>query len=89
VLKRYEIFDQSGAGADMSFVLFTEPGCFPCTDPAYQNWLDVGKPGSWCCKYQAQGDTNGDGWINALDLFMCFRPNYNTNPGPGYDCPYD
>jgi len=61
--------------------------CFPSADPMYANWVTVGKPGSWCCDYQAQGDTNGDGAISALDLFMSFRPAYNTQHGvhPAYD----
>jgi len=61
--------------------------CFPSTDPMYQNWVDVGKPGSWCCDYQALGDTNGDGAISALDLFLSFKPAYNTQHGvhPAYD----
>lgn len=65
--------------------------CFPSADPMYANWVTVGKPGSWCCDYQALGDTNGDGWINAIDLLWCFRPAYNTQHGvdPAYDSDAD
>jgi len=48
VLSWYEIFDQSGASADMSFMLFTEPDCFPSTDPKYPQWVLQGKPRAWC-----------------------------------------
>jgi len=65
-------------------------GCFPSADPMYQNWVDVGKPGSWCCDYHAMGDTNGDGKINVIDLLMCFKPAYDTvHPAAGYDADAD
>jgi hypothetical protein len=52
----------------------------------YQNWVDVGKPGSWCCAYQNQGDCNGDGCINVLDLLQAFKPAYGTcHPAAGYN----
>jgi len=81
-----ELYDQTGMSEDMSFILFTEPICFPATNPAYANWVTVGRPGCWCCKYQTMGDTNGDGVINAIDLLWYFRPSYNKAwPNPAYD----
>jgi hypothetical protein len=54
-----ELYDQMGETEDMSFVLFTEPGCFSCTHPDYDEWLTVLKPTSWCYKYQCYGDADG------------------------------
>lgn len=80
-----ELYDQNNVSEDMSFILFTEPECFPDTDPAYANWVTVGRPGSWCCKYQNQGDCNGDGWVNLFDLWI-FKPSYNKAwPDPAYN----
>lgn len=65
-------------------------GCFPPGDPMYQNWVDVGKPGSWCCAYHGQGDTNGDGCINIVDMVMSFKPAYGKcYPDPAYDADAD
>jgi len=55
-----------------------EAGCFPIDDPHYQDWLDVGGPGCWCCEYHALGDSNGDGCIAILDLLMYFKPAYGS-----------
>jgi hypothetical protein len=54
-----ELHDQVGASADMSFVLFTEPGCFPCCHEDYFEWLRVGKPDCWCYPRQCHGDADG------------------------------
>jgi len=51
-------------------------GCLPLDDPAWANWDEVGRPGSWCCAYQNMGDTNGDGCINIQDLMQTFKPAY-------------
>jgi hypothetical protein len=53
-----ELYDQLGNSEDMSFVLFTEPGCFPCAHPDYDEWLSVGKPD--CCHGDADGLLQGD-----------------------------
>ncbi|MBN2136836.1 MAG: hypothetical protein JW720_03435 [Sedimentisphaerales bacterium] len=55
-----ELYDQTGISEDMSFILFTEPGCFPSNDPNYIEWLRVGKPQCWCFKRQCYGDSDGD-----------------------------
>ncbi|MHC4312163.1 MAG: DUF7901 domain-containing protein, partial [Planctomycetota bacterium] len=51
-----ELHDQTGQSEDMSFILFTEPGCFPATHPDYFEWLAVGKPDCWCCPRQCHGN---------------------------------
>jgi len=74
-----------------------EVACFDCYDNGgplpgtYDNWVTVGKPGSWCCAYQHLGDGNGDGYTNIKDLMMIFKPSYNrdyTDPAykPSADC---
>jgi len=57
--KWQELRDQTGESADMSFILFTEPGCLPCTYSAYGDWLALGKPDCWCAAYQCDGDADG------------------------------
>ena len=54
-----ELFDQTKNSEDMSFILFTEPGCFPCAHSDYFEWLSVGKPLSWCYPKQCYGDADG------------------------------
>jgi hypothetical protein len=54
-----ELHDQTGESEDMSFMLFTEPGCFPATHPDYFEWLSVGKPDCWCYPRQCHGDADG------------------------------
>ncbi len=59
-----EQFDQAGNSEDMSFMLFTEPGCFPSWYTTYDDWLALGKPSCWCSPpngsgYQCDGDTDG------------------------------
>ena len=59
-----ELHDQLGMSEDMSFILFTEPGCFPCTYSTYADWLAFGKPDCWCAPpngsgYQCDGDADG------------------------------
>jgi hypothetical protein len=53
------LHDQTGMSEDMSFILFTEPGCFPCCNPKYLEWLSVGKPDCWCYPRQCHGDADG------------------------------
>jgi hypothetical protein len=36
-----------------------EPECFDSGHPKYAEWLNVGKPTSWCYKYQCYGDADG------------------------------
>jgi len=60
-----ELFDQTGMSEDMSFILFTEPGCFPSWYSTYFDWLTFGKPNCWCARpqgtgYQCDGDVNSD-----------------------------
>jgi len=43
-----ELYDQTGMSEDMSFILFTEPGCFPSWYSTYFDWLAYGKPNCWC-----------------------------------------
>ncbi|MHC4575602.1 MAG: DUF7901 domain-containing protein, partial [Planctomycetota bacterium] len=55
--------DQAQAYVDLSFMLFTEPGCFPCAYSTYWDWLAYGKPGCWCALpegsgYQCVGDAD-------------------------------
>jgi hypothetical protein len=59
------LYDQTGVGEDMSFVLFTEPGCFPSWYSTYGDWLALGKPNCWCgiygnpqWPYQCDGDAD-------------------------------
>ncbi len=33
--------------------------CFPMTDPAYADWVALGKPECWCIKTQCHGDADG------------------------------
>ncbi len=54
-----ELYDQLNLSEDMSFVLFTEPGCFPCCHEDYYEWLSVGKPACWCYPRQCHGDADG------------------------------
>jgi len=66
--------DQARDYVDLSFVLFTEPGCFPCAHPDYFQWLDVGKPDCWCYPRQCHGDADGlpygknNYWVAIPDL---------------------
>jgi hypothetical protein len=49
VMQWEELYDQLGQeSVDMSFILFTEPGCFPSWYTTYQDWLTYGKPDCWC-----------------------------------------
>jgi len=69
-----ELYDQNGVSEDMSFVLFTEPECFPCDHPDYNEWVLVGKPACWCYPRQCHGDADNacQGkncyWVSGNDL---------------------
>jgi hypothetical protein len=69
-----ELFDQTNESQDMSFMLFTEPGCFPCAHPDYFEWLSVGKPDCWCYPRQCHGDADNlpygksNYWVSLPDL---------------------
>ena len=69
-----ELHDQTGQSEDMSFMLFTEPGCFPATHPDYFEWLSVGKPDCWCDPRQCHGDADNGSqgkqnfWVSTNDL---------------------
>jgi len=54
-----ELYDQTGVSEDMSFTLFTEPGCMPTCHPDYWEWLKVGRPDCWCLPTQCYGDADG------------------------------
>jgi hypothetical protein len=54
-----ELRDQTGMSEDMSFILFTNPGCLPCSYTTYNDWLALGKPDCWCWPYQCDGDADG------------------------------
>jgi hypothetical protein len=62
--------DQTGRSEDMSFVLFTEPGCFPSCHNDYFEWLLVGKPACWCYPRQCHGDADGLKQGSALTGYM-------------------
>ncbi|MHC4110473.1 MAG: LamG domain-containing protein, partial [Planctomycetota bacterium] len=51
-----ELYDQTETSEDMSFMLFTNPDCFPAAHPDYFEWLSVGKPDCWCCPRQCHGN---------------------------------
>ena len=74
-----ELYDQTGMSEDMSFVLFTEPGCFPSSYTTYDDWLALGKPNCWCgiygtpqWPYQCDGDAD-----NATEGALKFRVSAN------------
>jgi hypothetical protein len=65
-----EVLDQTGAGADLSFVLFTE--CMSCSADEYTEWLNWDKPRCWCYQRQCRGDIDGlkilMKWVQGADL---------------------
>ncbi len=93
-----EQFDQAGDSEDMSFTLFTEPGCFPTGHTDYLEWLKVGKPDCWCFPRQCHGDADGklEGGgkiplraVGTADLnilisaWNVYEPDSPVDPGPG------
>jgi len=84
-----ELRDPSGASEDMSFALFTEPGCFPSWYTTYADWLRYGKPDCWCGKgtgvtsipeadlgYQCDGDASMS-WENPLRHYRVYIQDLN------------
>jgi hypothetical protein len=74
-----ELRDQEGKSEDMSFILFTEPGCFPSWYTTYQDWLTYGKPNCWCgiygtppWPYQCDGDA--DGAVYGYNKYRVYNP---------------
>ena len=89
-----ELYDQTGRSTDMSFILFTEPGCFPSCHKDYFTWLSMGKPDCWCYLRQCYGDSDnayettktGKFYVHFNDLNLLLA-NWNvkgtTMPVPG------
>jgi len=68
-----------------------ESGCC-CVPPGPEcvQWKLQGKPGAWCCPHQAEGDLNGDGYCNPIDVIYILRPAYPSAYGDAnYDCRAD
>jgi hypothetical protein len=57
-----ELYDQTPESEDMSFILFTEPGCFPSSYTTYFDWLTLGKPNCWCGIYWTQDPDPAKKW---------------------------
>jgi hypothetical protein len=70
-----ELLDQTGAGADMSFILFTDydPISGTCWDPT-----ECGA--QWC------GDVSCDGSVNFLDLGLLKVAFWSAKGDPRYNC---
>ena len=65
--------------------------CMDC-DPQIgaAQWAIQGKPDSWCCPLQIQGDATGDGFVDTVDLFLMRPPAFNVAYGnANYDCRVD
>ncbi len=44
----------------VAMVVSTGPcDCYPCSDPAYADWVSFGKPACWCFPRQCHGDADG------------------------------
>ncbi|HUT30560.1 MAG TPA: GEVED domain-containing protein [Sedimentisphaerales bacterium] len=75
-----EVFDQTGASADMSFILFTDPDCLNRNAPEYADWVLLGRPKCWCFARQCRGDIDGKQtgpfWVAIPDLGL-FKPCFN------------
>jgi hypothetical protein len=89
-----ELYDQASASEDMSFILFTKPGCFPSYDPNYNAWVALGEPNCWCYPRQCHGDADGKKqgnsvtgiyWVgeNDLNIFSKGWKVYEPPKGPG------
>jgi hypothetical protein len=69
-----ELYDQTGASEDMSFMLFTDPDECYAGQPDYSEWVTVGKPTCWCYPRQCYGDADGHSegkgsyWVFTADL---------------------
>jgi len=71
-----ELFDQTGASADMSFILFADydPILGTCWDNVHE------------CGGQPYGDGNCDGGINFVDLGMLKMTFFSCKGEPPYNC---
>lgn len=63
--------------------------CFPSSDPKYGQWVTQGKPESWCCTNQRNGDATGDGQCNVFDLMTLKFCIGGIWPAAKYDCRAD
>jgi hypothetical protein len=69
----YDLYDQTGASQDMSFILFTDPDCLNHAAPEYADWVAFGKPDCWCYPRNCRGDVDGGRqfgifWVYTADL---------------------
>jgi hypothetical protein len=84
-----ELFDQTGASEDMSFILFTEPDCLSRSAPEYNDWVALGRPDCWCYRRQCRGDIDGlrtgPFWVAIPDLVL-FKPCHTIVLPPGCIC---
>jgi hypothetical protein len=76
----HELYDQTRASEDLSFILFTEPGCFPLWYSTYSDWLAYNKPLCWC--NSAQGGTgdyqcDGDADLTTEGVLTKYRVSAN------------
>jgi len=87
-----ELFDQTRQSEDMSFILFTEPGCFPSSYSTYLDWLAAGKPNCWCgiygtpqwpyqCDGDAANDVHGRGYIVYTTDLLIFQRSWKSKIG--------
>jgi len=76
-----ELYDQAGNDQDMSFMLFTDPDCFPSWFTTYADWVRYGKPDCWCAPPEGNGlqcDGDADGkWENPLRHYRVYIQDLN------------
>jgi hypothetical protein len=70
-----ELYDQTGASEDMSFILYTDP------DPKLCTCWDPGE-----CDGQTLGDASCDGAVNFVDLGMVKAAFFTCKGHPDYNC---
>jgi hypothetical protein len=68
-----ELYDQTGASEDMSFMLFTDPNAYTCWDPLE-------------CKGQPLGDATCNGSVDFPDLGALKVSFFKSAGQPGYNC---
>ncbi len=87
-----ELYDQTEASEDMSFILFTEPDCINKTATEYNNWVYWNKPACWCYQRQCRGDADGlklgPFWVSGNDLTALRNCIGKLEPAmpPGCEC---
>ncbi len=87
-----ELYDQTEASEDMSFMLFTEPDCISRTAAEYNNWIYWNKPACWCYQRQCRGDADGlklgPFWVSGNDLTALRNCIGKLEPAmpPGCEC---